>query len=94
VEETELRHSEQTLLWISVTGRNDSLPTLPPVVVDSASSSSFIFRLATIVLGVLLGIVLLVLVIFVICSVCGGSKTKTNQTSSFPSAFKPALDFR
>ena len=71
VEDTTLRHSEQTTLWLKVIGRNYTGPTPPPVIVDAFAGSEKAFRIATIVLGVLFGLVLLLLVFFVICSING-----------------------
>lgn len=71
VEDTELRHSEQTTLWLTVIGRNYTGPTPPPVTLDAVSGSEKAFRVATIVLGVLFGLILLILVFFVVCSMKG-----------------------
>lgn len=90
LEQTALQHSAQTVLWLTVVGRNETVPTLPPVVVEIPASGSSMFRVATIVLGVLLGLILFILVVFVLCSM--GSKIKA--TPVMPSAFKPSFEYR
>ncbi|XP_076443045.1 uncharacterized protein LOC143281680 [Babylonia areolata] len=69
VENSSLQHSQQTSLRLRVIGRNSTEPTLPPVVLTGPSTADSAFRTATIVLGVLFAILLLLLVVFVVYSV-------------------------
>lgn len=61
VETTNRSNSEQTTLWLVIEGRNLSLPALPV-----SESTSDAFRIATIVLGCLLGLILIIFIVFVV----------------------------
>lgn len=76
VEETLLKHSQQTSLILYISGRNSTEPTLPAIIVERPAETEPAFRTATIVLGVLFGLLLLILVIFVvICSLSSHIRT-------------------
>nr|KAG5714829.1 hypothetical protein BaRGS_000317 [Batillaria attramentaria] len=61
LETTDRGHSEQTTLWLVIEGRNLSIPSLP-----TSTSSGEPFRIATIVLGCLFGLILILFIVFVV----------------------------
>ncbi|KAK7111837.1 hypothetical protein V1264_011404 [Littorina saxatilis] len=74
IEDSELRHSQQTTLWIQIVGRNTTSPTRPPEQSEPYSSSTDTYRVVAIVLGVLFGLALIVLIVFVVCTMKGKMK--------------------
>ena len=68
MEDSEQRNTEQTTLWVRVSGRNITSPTRPPVTAAPAVGGvDDAYRIAAIVLAVLLVLALVILVVFVVC---------------------------
>ncbi|KAL8573203.1 hypothetical protein ACOMHN_036188 [Nucella lapillus] len=73
VEDTPLKHSQQTSLILYISGRNSTEPTLPPIIMERPVEYEPAFRTATIVLGVLFGLLLVILVIFIVIFTLGST---------------------
>lgn len=68
---------------LTIVGRNSTAPTLPPIIVERSIGVADEFRLASIILGALLGVFFIFSIILIILYVCK-SRARTHD-SNYPS---------